>query len=105
MTSRQTQLYGPMIFDASDVTTLKRQIGKLQAGLQYNQSYGYAKSTLGTIIGQRFKLDTVIAAQYCAGPTCPLNVPAQTNTNYGAPAGLPPYINTSSGPAEGIGNI
>lgn len=105
MTSRQTQTYGPMIFDASDVTTLKRQIGKLNTGQQYTSYYGYLQSTLGTIIGQRFKLDAVIALNYCAGPTCPLNVPAATATLLAAPNGLPPYINTSSGPAEGIGNI
>lgn len=27
MTSRQSQRYGPMLFDASDVTTLKRRVG------------------------------------------------------------------------------
>lgn len=116
MTSRPSQVFGSMLFDASDVTTLKRQIGKVHTLSQYVTDKGYAPSTLGTIVGQRFKLDVVIASQYCKNLTpagCnedpsgnfvpqPLNVPANTETHFTNNLSSNSYLNTSMRPAEGV---
>jgi hypothetical protein len=115
MTSRQTQVFGSTIFDASDVTTLKRQIGKFNTLQQYVLDKGYDPATFGTVVGQRFKLDSIIAAQYCSNKTTgcetdisggfvfqPLNVPANTQTYYINNLSGNSYINTSMRPAEGV---
>lgn len=106
MTSRQTQLYGSLIFDASDVTAMKRKIGKYHTLQQYALDKGYSPSTLGTIVGQRFKLDVVEASKYCGSDTCPLNVPADTKDIFvnalDSLIGSNSYLKTSMRPAEGV---
>lgn len=118
MTSRPDQVFGSMIFDAGDVTAMKRKIGKLNTRGQYINDKGYTPALVGTIIGQRFKLDVVQASQYCAnlsnGCTLDLsgafvaqalNVPANTQELFGSTSNDPAYTNTSMRAAEGIGNL
>jgi hypothetical protein len=73
MTSRQSQRYGPMLFDASDVTTLLRREGN---GHTLNsQTTGRVKQA--DWMGQGQRLDAVIGSLYCAytaGQFCTLPV-------------------------------
>lgn len=118
MTSRPNQVFGSMIFDAGDVTAIKRQIGKLNTQGQYITDKGYTQALTGTVVGQKFKLDVLLASQYCinraggcdtdisgAFVARPLNVPANTQTLFGADSNVPSYTNTSMRAAEGIGNL
>ena len=116
MTSRPNEVFGSLIFDAGDVTAMKRKIGKFNTQNQYIIDKGYTQSLVGTVVGQRFKLDVLQAAQYCVnrndGCTTdlsgafvarPLNVPADTQTLFGSlDSNDPTYTNTSMRPAEGV---
>lgn len=112
MTSRPNEVFGSLIFDAGDVTAMKRKIGKINTLSQYVDK-GYTNTLVGTIVGQKFKLDVLQAAQYCKniGTGCPtigaqpLNVPADTQELFGSKDGDPTYTNTSMRAAEGIGNL
>ena len=118
MTSRPNEVFGSLIFDAGDVTAMKRKIGKINTQNQYINDKGYTNTLVGTIVGQKFKLDVLQAAQYCKniGTGCAtdisgvfvtkaLNVPADTQELFGSKDGDPTYTNTSMRAAEGIGNL
>lgn len=61
MTSRQSERYGPMLFDASDVTTLKRRIG---FGNQADkQVAGSLKPT--DVLSPSQLLSAAVGAVYC----------------------------------------
>lgn len=71
MTSRQSERYGPMIFDASDVTAMKRRIGFGNQATK--QVAGTLKPT--DVLSPSELLSAAIGATYCqtsAGVYCKL---------------------------------